>query len=67
MLSLQSSLRTIRELGAERLRLVGIVTGGHFAIHYFQQLFPVILPSVKGGLGLNDVQVGGLASARQLA
>jgi hypothetical protein len=43
------------------------VTGGHFAIHYFQQLFPVILPSVKGGLGLNDVQVGGLASARQLA
>lgn len=35
-------------------------------IHWFQQLFPVVLPSIKAGLGLNDVQVGALTSARQL-
>ncbi|MDO8700162.1 MAG: MFS transporter [Deltaproteobacteria bacterium] len=31
-----------------------------------QQLFPVILPSLKAQLGLSDVQVGALSSVRQL-
>jgi MFS family permease len=57
----------IRELGSENLKLLSVITGGHFAVHWFQQLFPVVLPSVKAGLGLNDVQVGALTSARQLA
>jgi MFS transporter, FSR family, fosmidomycin resistance protein len=43
-----------------------VITGGHFAIHWFQQLFPVVLPSIKSGLALSDVQVGALTSARQL-
>ncbi|NIM66185.1 MAG: MFS transporter, partial [Candidatus Latescibacteria bacterium] len=47
-------------------RLLGVLTGGHFAIHWFQQIFPVVLPSIKAGLGLNDVQVGALTSAKQL-
>lgn len=59
-------LSSVRGLGSERLRLLGTVTGGHFAIHWFQQLFPVVLPSLKAGLGLSDVQVGALTSARQL-
>lgn len=60
-------LASIRGLGPERLRLLGVLTGGHFAVHWFQQLFPVVLPSIKTGLGLNDIQVGALTSARQLA
>jgi len=55
-----------RELGAGRVRLLAIITGGHFGIHWFQQLFPVVLPSLKADLGLSDVQVGALSSVRQL-
>ena len=67
MLKLRNALIPIRELGSENLKLLGVITGGHFVIHWFQQLFPVLLPSVKAGLGLNDVQVGALTSARQMA
>src|SRR5262245_5970639 len=62
----QSFLASIRALGAERLRLLGVLTGGHFVIHWFQQFFPVILPSIKSGLNLNNVEVGALSSAQQL-
>lgn len=55
----------IRGVGAERLKFLGVVTGGHFFIHWFQQMFPVVLPSIKAGLGLSDVEVGALNSARQ--
>ncbi len=64
---MRNFLIPIRELGSENLKLLSVITGGHFAIHWFQQLFPVLLPSVKAGLGLNDVQVGALTSARQMA
>ena len=57
---------SVRGLGAERVWLLGILTGGHFVIHWFQQFFPVILPSIKQGLGLSNVEVGALTSAQQL-
>ena len=59
-------LASVRALGTERMRLLGILTGGHFVIHWFQQLFPVILPSIKSGLGLSNVEVGALTSAQQM-
>ncbi|MGH7824482.1 MAG: MFS transporter, partial [Candidatus Binatia bacterium] len=59
-------MASIRELGAGRVKLLAIITGGHFGIHWFQQLFPVVLPSLKADLGLSDIQVGALSSARQL-
>ena len=59
-------IQSLRRLGSEPLKLLTVVTGGHFAIHWFQQLFPVMLPSVKAGLGLSNVQIGALTSARQL-
>lgn len=62
----QNLLDSVRGLGRERLKLLGVLTGGHFFVHWFQQLYPVVLPSVKAGLGLNDIQVGALNSARQL-
>jgi MFS family permease len=66
MRKLRTWLASLQELGAGRLKLLAVVTGGHFGIHWFQQIFPVILPSLKAQLGLNDVQVGALSSARQL-
>ena len=59
-------LTSIHALGAERVRLLGVLTAGHFVIHWFQQFFPVILPSIKSGLALNNVEVGALTSAQQL-
>lgn len=59
-------LTSLGALGPERLWFLGILTGGHFVIHWFQQFFPVVLPSIKAGLGLNNVQVGALTSAQQL-
>ncbi len=56
----------MRAIGAERLWLLGVLTGGHFVIHWFQQFFPVILPSIKSGLNLNNLEVGALSSAQQL-
>ncbi len=66
MFQVRKSIAAIRELDHERLWLLGVVTAGHSVIHWYQQLFPVILPTVKMGLGLSDVQVGALAAARQL-
>jgi FSR family fosmidomycin resistance protein-like MFS transporter len=66
MLKLSNPLASFRELGASRVKLLAIITGGHFGIHWFQQLFPVVLPSLKTQLGLSDVQVGALSSVRQL-
>lgn len=63
---MSKSFGFLHGLGSERMRLLGVLTGGHFFIHWFQQFYPVVLPSVKAGLGLNDVQVGALNSARQL-
>ncbi|MGH7816195.1 MAG: MFS transporter [Candidatus Binatia bacterium] len=66
MPNVKNILDSIRALGPERLKVLSVITGGHFAIHWFQQLFPVVLPSIKSGLALNDVQVGALTAARQL-
>lgn len=54
----------VGRLGRERLRLLGFITLAHFAIHWFMQLFPVILPTLKSSMSLDDVQVGGLTSMR---
>ena len=62
----QHMLASARALGAERMRLLGILTGGHFVIHWFQQFFPVILPSIKSGLSLTNIEVGALTSAQQV-
>jgi MFS family permease len=66
MKKLRSFSTSIRAVGAERLWLLGVLTGGHFVIHWFQQFFPVILPSIKSGLNLNNVEVGALSSVQQL-
>ncbi len=53
-------------MGKERIRLLGVLTAGHFVIHWFQQFYPVILPALKSGLNLTNVEVGALTSAQQV-
>ncbi len=57
---------TMAALGQERIWLLAVLTAGHFVIHWFQQFFPVLLPSIKSGLALNNVEVGALTSAQQV-
>ena len=45
--------------------LLASLSLGHGAIHWFQQLYPMILPAIKDSLGLSDVQVGTLTTVRQ--
>jgi MFS family permease len=59
-------LASLAVLGKERLWLLGTLTAGHFVIHWFQQFYPVILPSIKSGLNLTNVEVGALTSVQQL-
>ena len=63
---MRAILAPLRGLGRERFVFLSLVTGGHTVIHWFQQMFAVVLPSVTQGLGLTEVQVGYLQSARQL-
>jgi MFS family permease len=62
-----SFLTSIRALGKERIWLLSVLTAGHFVIHWFQQFYPVILPALKAGLNLTNVEVGALTSAQQVA
>ncbi|HEX2229028.1 MAG TPA: MFS transporter [Candidatus Binatia bacterium] len=59
-------LTSIRALGKERIWLLAVLTAGHFVIHWFQQFYPVILPAIKSGLNLTNVQIGALTSAQQV-
>jgi MFS family permease len=59
-------LSSILALGKERIWLLGVLTAGHFVIHWFQQFYPVILPALKSGLNLTNVEVGALTSAQQV-
>ena len=36
-------------------------------IHWFQQFYPVVLPALKSGLNLSNVEVGALTSVQQVA
>lgn len=57
----------LRAVGRDRLALLGYISAGHFAVHWFIQLFPMILPPLKGALRLTHVQVGSLSTMRELA
>ncbi len=67
MLNIRKSMAAVQGVGSERLKLLGVITGGHTVIHWYQQLFPVILPTIAEALGLSNVQVGVISSSRQMA
>ena len=51
----------------EKRFLLGTLTLGHTVIHWYQQMFPVILPLLRADMGLTYVQVSGLMTAKQAA
>ena len=67
MQKIRTSLDAVRGVGPERLRLLGVITGGHAVIHWYQQLFPVILPTIAQAMGLSNVQVGVVTAVRQMS
>jgi len=51
----------------QRLALLGATVGGHGIKHVFNAAFFVILPEIKGGLGLSNSRIGTLATGRNVA
>lgn len=68
--NMQAAVVRLREsvngLGRERLLLLMVLTLGHVAVHWYQQLFSLVVPSLKADLLLTNVQVGTLFTARQI-
>ena len=58
-------LQNAQQPQVERKFLLGTLTFGHTVIHWYQQMFPIFLPFIRADLGLSEVQVGGLMSAKQ--
>ena len=58
-------LQNAQQPQVERKFLLGTLTLGHTVIHWYQQMFPIFLPFIRADLGLSEVQVGGLMSAKQ--
>ena len=65
MAEVLSTLQNAQERQEERKFLLGTLTFGHTVIHWYQQMFPIFLPFIRADLGLSEVQVGGLMSAKQ--
>lgn len=53
------------ETESNRQNLLGSLVFGHTIIHWYQQLFPVILPGIKDTLDLNDIELGTLSTIRE--
>ena len=53
------------ETESNRSYLLGSLIFGHTVIHWYQQLFPIILPGIKDTLDLNDVELGTLSTIRE--
>ena len=58
--------RGLRAIGRDPVVLLAHVTGGHFAVRWFIQLFQLILPPIGVGLRVSHVQVGSLTTMREL-
>ncbi|MSP78170.1 MAG: MFS transporter [Dehalococcoidia bacterium] len=56
--------RSAQGLGRERLFMLSTLTLGHVIVHWYQQLFSLITPALKNDLGLSNVDVGTLSTAR---
>ena len=67
MATIFSTKRQQTQPPMERKYLLGFLILGHSVIHWYQQMFPVILPLIKAELGITDIQVGGLTTAKEAA
>lgn len=53
--------------GRQRLTLLGVTIAGHTLKHLFNASFFVLLPEIKAGLGLSNIQIGTLSTVRNIA
>ncbi len=51
----------------QRFGLISATVGGHAFKHLFNAAFFVILPEIKFGLGLTNIQIGSLSTVRNMA
>lgn len=56
-----------REMGGVRLYALVMLTAGHAVVHWYQQLFSLLIPEIRNSLQLSNVQVGTLSTVRQVA
>lgn len=56
-----------RNLGSERLYVLIMLTAGHAVVHWYQQLFSLLIPDIRASMQLSNVQVGTLNTVRQVA
>ena len=54
------------KLREDRRFILGVLSTGHGISHWFDQGFLVLLPSITASLGLSTLQVGSLATIRQV-
>ena len=59
------TLDTASSQKANGAALLVALSSGHVAVHWYQQIWPLIIPSIKASLGLTDMQLGALASVKQ--
>ena len=53
-------------LRKDRRFILGVLSVGHGTTHWFDQSFPVLLPTITASLGLSMLQVGSIATVRQI-
>ena len=50
-----------------RNKLFTLLVIGHTGIHWFKQIYPILLPTIKSELELTDVQIGTIVTANEAA
>ncbi len=56
----------IARLGDERVKLVGLISGGHFMSHFYILVLPSLLPLVAKDLNVSFAMLGAVATAYSL-
>src|SRR3990172_813795 len=67
MLSVKAAVARAIPVSGEKLLLLSTLSFGHMLMHCLQYGWLVLLPPIKLTFGLNDVQYGGIESARSLS
>ena len=49
-----------------RRTILGMLSFGHGIAHWFDNSFPVLLPSITASLGLSNLQVGSIGTAKEI-
>ncbi len=60
----KTQVTTRRQL--DRRYVLSILSTGHGVSHWFDQSFPVLLPTITSALGLSTLQVGSIATVKEI-